>query len=226
MLRPTAYALLLVSLFSHAATAQTFRVPSVDDKRTGKVEFTFQLFNTFDEDFSAARDVDVEQDSQVGIGFGLAYNFTEHWALGFDFTWLEPDYTVNYIDQDGQPRRFSAEADVFTGQFKGIYNVFEGNLTPYVEAGAGWTYYDSNVSDGSGFVFCFWDPIFGRICRVYTDTYDETNFSYGGGVGMRWEATDRLLLKASYNLLSVNFTGSGTSEPLLQTIKFEIGTRY
>jgi opacity protein-like surface antigen len=212
-------------LFALSGTAQNFRVPSVDDKRTGKVELTFQLFNTFDEDFTASNDVDVEQDDTYGFGLGVAYNFTEHWALGFDFNWSEPDYEVHYLREDLTEGRFKADADIFTGQLKGIYNFRKGHFTPYVEAGAGWTYYDSNVSDGDGFLYCYWHPFYGYICSAYTDTYDETNFSYGGGLGLRWEVNERLLLKTSYTLLAVDFNGSG-SDPLLQSIKFEIGSRY
>ena len=213
-------------LLTQALAAQNFRVPSVDDKRSGKAEVTFQVFNTFEEDFSVANNVDVEQDDAFGFGIGVAYNFTEHWAIGVDFTWSEPDFDVTYQRADQTEGRFSADADIMTGQLKGIYNFKEGNFTPYAEAGIGWTYYDSNISDGTGFAYCYWHPYYGYVCTAYTDTYDETSLSYGGGLGLRWEVTERLLLKTSYSLLSVDFDGSGSSNPLLQTIKFEIGSRY
>lgn len=205
-------------------------MPSVDNKRTGNVDLTFQLFYTGDEDFSISRDSDIEQDDTYGFGIGVAYNFNEHFALGFDFNFSEPDYQAEVFINPGdggppEPRTIKAEADIVTAQLKGIWHFQEGNFTPYAEAGAGWTYFDSNVSDGNSFLSCWFDPVFGYRCTRFSNTYDETNFSYGGGLGLRWEPTNKLLLKLSYSLLSVDFDGPG-SDPLLQTIKFEIGSRY
>ena len=218
----------LLLLLTSPASAQTFRVPSVDDKRATKLEITFQLFQTGSEDFSAFDGSEIEQDDTYGFGFGVAYNFTEHFALGFDFNWSEPDYDATVFRQtdEGLERiDISTESDIITGQIKGIWNFRKGRFTPYAELGAGLTYYDTNVSDGSRFQSCFWDPWLGWVCRSFTDTYDETNLSYGGGLGIRWESKDRLLLKLSYNLLNVEFDGP-SDDPLFQTIKFEIGSRY
>ncbi len=205
-------------------------MPSRDNQRTGNVEFTFQTSWIADDDYTVADDVDVDQDSALGLGVGIAYNFSEHFALGFDFTFAQPDYKADVIPQPTEsnpnpdPVRISTEADFFTGQLKGIWNFRKGPFTPYAEAGLGWTYYDSNVSDGTGFVSCFFDPFFGFVCTSFADTYDETSLSYGGALGLRWETGDRLLLKLSYNILSVDIDEG--NDPFLQSIKFEIGTRY
>lgn len=222
--------LLAATLLSLPAAAQEFRVPSLDDRRAGNVEFTFQTSWIFDDDYTVTNDTEVEQDSALGLGFGIAYNFTENFALGFDFTWSEPDYDAVVIPRpttenpNPEPFTISTEADFITGQVKGIWNFREGPFTPFAQAGIGITYYDSNVSDGDGFVSCFFDPIFGYVCRSFAETYDETSLSYGGGLGLRWDVGDRALLKLSYNVLSVNIDEG--SDPFLQSVKFEIGTRY
>jgi opacity protein-like surface antigen len=43
-------------------------------------------------------------------------------------------------------------------------------------------------------------------------TFDETNFSWEGGVGVRWNVTDRFLMKAMYRFMWVNVDGA--SSPL------------
>jgi opacity protein-like surface antigen len=217
--------LVMGTALTSGAFAQEFRVPSVDDKRAKKVDVTFQTFLGASEDFEAFDGAEFEQDDYWGIGFGVAYNFTEHWALGFDFTWAEPDYDAVLFrrnsDGDLVRARVSTDADLITGQFKGIYNFSKKSFTPYAELGIGWTYYDTNVTTGDGFIVC--NP-FG-FCRAFAETEDETNLSYGGGLGLRWEPKGRLLLKLSYNVLAVDFDGP-SDDPLLQTIKFEIGSRY
>ncbi len=221
------FVLLLGLILSGVAVAQEFRIPSVDEKRSGKWEFTFQLITNESENINGVNGSSFDLKSRTGWGFGIVRNMNEHFALGFDFGWVNPKYNAVLKSEDpNEPDVvINHRADIITGQFKGVWNILKGSFTPYAEAGLGWTTVDSNVADGPPLTGCWWHPYWGYICSNYWNTHSETNFSYGGGLGLRWEVSRKLLLKASYNLLIIDADGP-QSNPNLSSIKLEIGSRY
>ncbi len=221
------FVLFLGVTLSGGALAQEFRIPSVEEKRSGNWEFTFQLITNESENINGVNGSSFDLKSRTGWGFGIVRNMNEHFALGFDFSWVEPKYNA-VLTSDVDPnddRIINHRADIITGQFKGVWNILKGSFTPYAEAGLGWTTVDSNVADGPPLTGCWWHPYWGYICSNYWNTHSETNFSYGGGLGLRWEVSRKLLLKASYNLLIIDADGP-QSNPNLSSIKLEIGSRY
>jgi opacity protein-like surface antigen len=216
--------LLMGIAVSTGALAQNFRIPKIDDSRAGKWDVAFQLVHVPSETYGGEQGSSLSLKSRTGWGFGLAYNLNSHFALGFDFSWVDPRYTATLIDTDdsgtptGSTTTIEHRADIITGQLKGIWNIFKSDFTPYAEVAGGWTNIDSNVSDSVP--VCWFDPWWGWVCS--TSSYNESNFSYGGGLGFRWDVGRSTLLKLSYNRMVID---SGRS-PELDSIKFEIGASY
>jgi opacity protein-like surface antigen len=102
-----------------------------------------------------------------------------------------------------------------------VWNFTDGPFTPYVQAGIGWTNIDSNVADGPPTTGCWWDPWWGYVCRSSYSTYDDTNFSYGAGVGLRYEFGygQRTFVKASYNIQIID----DRADPEYDIWRLEIG---
>jgi opacity protein-like surface antigen len=221
------FVLLLGMSLSVGAVAQEFRVPSLDEKRKGEWEVTFQLITNESDKIEGGNGSSFKLDSRTGWGFGIARNMSNHFALGFDFGWIRPEYKAVLTSEDPNEPAIIIDhrADIITGQFKGVWNIFKGSFTPYVEAGAGWTHVDTNVADGPPVTGCWWHPVWGPVCQNFYDTHSDTNLSYGGGLGLRWEVGSKLLLKASYNLLIIDDDGR-QNNPELNSIKLEIGSRY
>ena len=173
----------------------------------------------------------LEVDSEVGIAFNLGYNFTEHLNVSADFDFLRPDYTAvvltepNPPDGTQQETRIDHRLNQFNGRLKGTYYITDGPFVPYVEAGFGWTYVDSNVASGPPQGFCWWHPWWGYICESFVNTFSSTEFSYGGGLGLRYEMVGGSFLKLSYNLWTLD-TGSSRADPELETIRLEYGLRF
>ena len=115
--------------------------------------------------------------------------------------------------------------DVSTLQLKGVLYLFEGNLTPFVEGGLGWTRLDSNLPDGPVFTNCWWDPWWGFICRNFYETYAETRSSYMGAVGVRWDFSSDFMMRASLGVVKVD-TGSGTEDASLDKVRFDFAWRF
>jgi len=166
-------------------------------------------------------------DSELGLGFGFNYNFNNRFALGADLEWLRPDYTAVIVLDEVPPQTetISHNLSQFNGRIKGTWNMMEGPLTPYLEAGFGWTYVDSNVADGPPQTGCWWHPWWGYICSNFWDTYDSTEFSYGGALGLRYIMRGGMMVKLSVNHYELD-TGGDRTNPTLNAARLEIGWTF
>jgi len=174
----------------------------------------------------------LDVDSAFGLGFNVGYNFNNHFNISADFDFLRPDYTATIISEpnppDGSP---PVQTDInhrlsqFNGRLKGTFYFTEGPLVPYVEAGFGWTYLDSNVADGPPTGYCWWHPWWGYICQSFNSTFSSTETTYGGALGLRYELAGGTFIKASYNVWKLD-TGSERADPQLESFRLEYGWRF
>lgn len=183
-------------------------------------EASVQLLGNSSETADGGSGESLDVDSAIGFAFGGAYNFNPYFAIGFDLSLLNPDYSAQLVRENGDIVSISHELDVINGQFNAIWNIIDGPFTPFVQAGLGWTYVDSNIASSPPVTGCWWDPWWGYICSDYYNTYDDTSFSYGGGAGLRFEFGDNLFLKGSYNLLYVD---SGSTDLDFDVWRIELG---
>ena len=210
-----------ITCLSSNALAQEFRIPGVDNKRAGKWDVVFQINYQPEQDYGDTINgdgVNLELSHRTGFGFGLARNFGEHFALGGEFSWTSPRYELNTVNDDGDPINVENRADIVSIMLKGTLNLLSTPFTPYVDIGGGWTNVDSNIASSQP--VCWWDPWWGWVCS--SSSFNESNFSYSGAAGFRWDIGSRLLLKMSYNRLFIDTRNT----PAYDTIRLEIGTSY
>ena len=100
--------------------------------------------------------------------------------------------------------------DSSTFQITGQFNFLETRVTPFIKAGLGSTYVDSNIPSGPPSGTCWWHPWWGPICGTWQPTYDKNSFSYSAAIGVRGDMTDTFYLEASFNQLWVDFDHSST----------------
>ena len=206
--------LFLVSPFVHA-----------DTDRAGKWEATFQILGNSAESTGGEGQSSLDVDSQLGWGFGIGYNLNSHFAVNFDASFIKPDYEATLDTEDDGLVTIDHDMSVFNGQLNGVWNFMDGPFTPYVQAGIGWTYIDSNVSDGPPSTGCWWDPWWGYVCANFYDSYDDTSFSYGAGLGLRYEFGYQTFIKGSYNFYEVKGSGDG-ADPQFDIWRIEIGKMF
>jgi len=166
-------------------------------------------------------------DSNWGFSFNFTYNFTAHVALGADFDYLEPRYSLVLVPDDplGNTVNIKHRASQFNGRIKGTYLFSENALTPFVDVGLGWTHFDSNVVKGDPITGCWWHPWWGYICENFYDTFSSTEFTYGTGVGLRYETKNGGAIKASYNYWWLD--SGGQSEAFsLDSLRLEYAWRF
>jgi len=206
--------------FSSLASAQMVR------DRAGTWEAGFLIADMTSESLSGENGAKLEVGSDVGWGFTGGYNFTNRLAVLADWTWSNPSYDATRIREDtGQPDTISASLDISTLHVKGVFYFLDGALTPFVEAGIGWTYIDSNIVDGPPTTGCWWDPWWGYVCQSFFDTYSETRTSYSAAVGIRWDLRNEMSLRGSYGVLEVD-TSSATEDASLDTFRIDLSWRF
>jgi len=195
--------------------------------RTGSWEWSLSGIYQDSEKTGAQGGSSVDIDSAWGLGFNLGYNFNNRLAFGADFEWLRPDYKATLVSDSipADTTIINHSFDQMNFRFKGVFNLIDGPLTPYAEAGVGWTYVDSNVMDGPPVTGCWWHPWWGYICSNYYSTYTETSFSYGGALGVRYALKNGTILKLSYSNYSLDSSGAA-ADPTLSAFRLEYGWRF
>ena len=169
----------------------------------------------------------LDVDSDVGFGLNFAYYLNSKLSFGMDFEYLQPDYKATLVDANGVLNDIVIDHEMsqFNGRFKGTFNFTEGSFTPFVEAGLGWSYFDSNVRDGPPQVGCWWHPWYGEICESYYDTFSDTLFSYGVGAGLRFELSGGTFVKASYNYWEMDGMDQA-EDSALEAARIEFGWSF
>ena len=208
-----------ICLASMAYTAST----QAQTARGENWEATIDILYSSSESANGDHESSVDVDSAVGLGLGLAYNFNSKLAVGFEFSWVEPDYDLVLDTEDNGLVSIDHDMSVYTSQFNGVWNFIDGPLTPYVQVGLGWTYVDSNVADGPPSTGCWWDPWWGYVCYSDYDSYDDTSFSWGYGAGMRWELSRTMFVKGSVNRVEID---GGSVDITFDSARLELGWMF
>ena len=206
-------------------------IPAISDaqmKRARTWEWSVAALYQESKDMSGDNGSSLRIDGAGGLGFNISYNLTNKFAVGVDLDWLRPDYRAELVNDDVFPIETAVidhEFSQFNGRIKGVFNFSEGPLTPYVEGGFGWSYFDSNVADGPPITGCWWHPYWGYICQNYYSTFTETSFSYGAGVGLRYQMRGGTFLKGSYNVWDLDSLGQA-SDSTISSFKVEFGWSF
>jgi len=177
--------------------------------RAGSWEFGVNLLDTSSESFAGPEDTSLVVNGELGIGLSAAYNFTNRLAVEFGLDYISPKYSADFLVEDtGEIATLSTRMDVTNLHVKGIFYLLDGPLTPYLQAGIGWTTVDSNVADGPPTTGCWWDWFWGGyVCRNFWSTYHDTRNSYTAAVGLRWDYSRDMSFKAEYGILETDASG-------------------
>ena len=143
-------ALLAAALLALPAQAQT--------TRGGKSEFYLAPGFTNGESYTFEGGSNAKTDTGYNLTLGYAFNFDQHKALGVEFVWGNQDYRANVVGDGGQQVSVTGSLETWTVRFFGTYNFMEGNFTPFVTGGLGWTYLDTNIPTGLPQNVCWYYP--------------------------------------------------------------------
>lgn len=172
-------------------------------------------------DFEGGASADVNSD--YGWGFGLGYNVNDNIGLSADFSWLSTSYRATRVDDNGDASNYNGIMDASSITFRGTYYFMKTRMTPFVSAQLGWTFVDSNIPTGPPGTICWWDPFWGYICGSYVPTKTQTDFGYGGGLGLRWDLSTRFFMKAAYNWTRLDIANTSGGDPTFGSVVIDFG---
>ncbi|PKI14090.1 outer membrane beta-barrel protein [Colwellia sp. 12G3] len=194
-------------------------------KRSDKWEASFKVLNSQDTVIDGQNGSQTDMKSDYGWGFTLGYNVNPHILVNFDFSSTTPSYTATLVEADSDNTyQISHKMDVLESQFNVVYSVFASQFTPYVQAGAGWSFVDSNIADGPPNTFCWYSPWWGYVCDGYQNTYNDERFSYNFAVGFRYELDNSLFFRASYKQSWIDLSHS--EDASIGSYNLEIGSIF
>jgi opacity protein-like surface antigen len=209
----------LALLLSLGATAHAERQPGW--------EFGADAIYQFADDISFEGGSLADLDDDVGISLSFGYRFNSRLDLQLALDWNTVDYEIDVAPGTVGQLGFSAEGDLesFTPRLALNFNILEGDLTPYLTGGVGWSFIDTNIPDGPAQSGCWWDPWWGYVCGTWQSTRSLDELTYSLGAGVRWDISDVITLKLAYEEHWLELD-QANSTPALDQIKFGVYGRY
>jgi opacity protein-like surface antigen len=191
--------------------------------REGRWEFTLGTFYQLGTSIEGQQGTGLNTDDDFGLAFGSAFNFSDRLAAKFAFQWAGVGYDATAMDEDGLPVNIFGSYDSFTLSANLVYYLSEAQLSPYVGAGLGWTWIDTNIPNGPPYTWCWWDPWWGYVCSTNYPTEMIDAFSYQALAGLRYTFdSDRSFLQFGYTSQWMDFdSASGT--PRFDVITLDFG---
>ena len=180
--------------------------------------------NSADMDFEGGTTADFDSDTGLRLGFG--YHYTDHLEFGMNFGWGQTDYDAKIAgDEVGEIFGVNGEFEYFTFAGDVTYNFLTGPFSPFVVGAIGWSWIDTNIATGPPQTGCWWDPWWGYVCTTFYDTYSDTRTGYTYSVGVRWDVSDAIALRAAYGKLDMD-TSHATKDVNLDTWRAEIVWKF
>lgn len=139
-------------------------------------------------------------DDDVGLALTFGYRFTPRFELQAGIDWNTVDYSG--VLQSAQNPTLTAtirgDMESFTPHVNAVFNFMTGPITPFVGAGVGWSFIDTNIPTGQVQIGCWWDPWWGQICTPYQATLSTDQLTYQAAAGVRWDFGAESTLRVSY----------------------------
>ena len=214
-----------LALLLCSATALADRQPGWD--------FGGELLYQFSSDVDFEGGSRAELDDDLGLALSFTYRFNSRFELLFGVDWNSVDYQADIAPAPISPggpivgAGFSVDGELeyWTPRVGVNFNLLEGDLTPYVTGGVGWSFIDTNIPEGRATTSCWWDPWYGYVCGTFQDTKNFDELTYNVGVGLRWDLRGAISLRLGYERHWLDL-GESTSTPGFDQLKLGIIGRY
>ncbi len=194
--------------------------------RDGRWEARLGLYSSGATDVDTEAGSTVEVDGSTGFMLGIAYHYSDRLQFGSNLSIDSKDYTVEVAGEDeGDSFEAKGSLDTMALMFNAAYNVLTGPLTPYVSAGVGYAWVDTNIATEPPTVGCWWHPWYGYVCTSWQDTKSVDGFAYEVGAGVRWDFNDAFSLDGGYTMRWVALDGAeGT--PSFDGFQLNVGWKF
>jgi opacity protein-like surface antigen len=170
-------------------------------------------------------DVKTKMDDTGLGGFGVAYHFNDFFSVRTDLMFGGATFNADVPTRTGGVIPIKQDAFIQTGRLNVDYNMINRRLTPFLTAGIGYQYTETELENAPPVETCWWDPWYGWVCYYDHPVAWQTDFTWNAGGGVRWNVTDNLFLKASVNATWLQYSGASGITTQIEGI-FCIGWTY
>ena len=196
--------------------------------RSGKWEGTVQLKYSDSATIHGNSGSEARIDGTYGLGFGFAYNFNDHFSLGGDFAWSNPDYKTTVTPAVGNGNAaYTVSGTMQTASTHAVatWNILAQPLTPFLSAGVGGTWVDTNIPSGPPVGVCWYDPWWGYYCGSTVPTHSGTYFSYNAAAGIRWDSRQNWFVRGLVGEQWLD-VGKGVGTVSTTQYRMDLGFRF
>ena len=218
IVRTIAYAGLGLALIAGSTVADA-------QSREDRWEFSLGTFYQFGADLGFEGGSTVETDGELGFMAGFGYNFSDKLAVNFGFNYESVGYDANLVGNEDGVGFATGSYDSWALSVNAVYYFSDGPITPYVGAGIGYTWIDTNIPTGPPITGCWWDPWWGYVCYTDYPTAGIDGFSYQAMLGLRYEFTDTTFMRFYYTSQWMD-VGNITSTPRFDVLGLDIGWMF
>lgn len=220
MRHATMFALAAALAFTLPATGQSQELQA----GTWETSLGISYQNSSDADFKGGTTADF--DSDYALRFAFDYSLSDALQVGASFGLGQRDFEADIVGQTvNQNWTAKGDLDFMTFLVNGTYNFLSGPFRPFVTAGLGWSWVDTNIATEPPQTGCWWDPWYGYICTSWQDTKTLDGLTYGLGVGARYDFSDTVAVHGSYRINWIDFdTADGT--PSFDGFELSIGWKF
>ncbi|HVN44750.1 MAG TPA: outer membrane beta-barrel protein [Steroidobacteraceae bacterium] len=148
-------------------------------------------------EFNGGSNADI--DSTTGIRVGTGYYVTNDLIVGMNFGWSQSTFNGTVKGNLANSYIENGHVDFSTLMFDAQY-VFplRSAIKPFVVAGLGWNWINTNIAAGPPQVGCWWDPWWGYVCSGYQPTHGSNSFAYQAGAGVQLNFTRTFSINVDY----------------------------
>jgi opacity protein-like surface antigen len=199
-MRRTIFWLALVAGLALALPGQADPLEQGDWETSISVVF----LNSSDADFKGGSTADF--DSDEGFRAAFDYSISDALQVGASFSIGQRSYDASIAgDEPGESFRARGDLDYSSLLATATFNLLDGPFRPFVTAGIGWSWVDTNIATDPPEVGCWWDPWYGYICTSWVNTRTLDGLTYQVGVGARYDFGNNIAVHASYRIDWIDF---------------------
>jgi opacity protein-like surface antigen len=170
-------------------------------------------------------DVTMSVDDTGLGGFGLGYHFNQFLALRGEFMFGGTSFHGDLPTELGGVIAIDQDAFIQTGRINVDYNILDRRLTPFVTAGLGYQYLETELERLPPVSYCWWDPFWGWLCTTDEPSASDTFFTWNAGVGVRWDISDQLFIKVLGGANWVDYSNTKDIVTQFEAV-FSLGWRF
>src|SRR6185295_3142165 len=130
-------------------------------------------------------DVKFKMDDTGLGGFGMAFHVNDFFSVHADFMFGAATFRGDVPVKPGGMLNVEQDVFVHTGRFNVDYNIINRRLTPFLTAGLGYQYIETELTNRPQVGYCWWSPWWGYVCDYEHVHAWESDFTWNAGAGLR-----------------------------------------